>query len=466
MDDFFQHRDTQSENQSDRKGSTLVADKPAEMFIRCCKLLVFSVSLCLCVTPVMVDRSYAADVRTLTLEQALAIAVEQNRDIAKAGEYGRYVKGKYVEERSAALPQLGLAASAVIRRDDGQPSFAGGGSNQYDNYLGVSLSQPLYTWGKIGAAIRAAEIGMNTAKEQLRLAQQAARRDVTAVFYDVLLARELVRLSAENLQQKQRHSEEAHRKFDAGVATDYDVLSADVALENARPAKFKAENMLRLSRERLRFLLALDEEVDADGRLEPTVTPPPSYNEVLQAALANRPELIDLGYRIGVYGELVTIAAADDKPRFDLKGGTGWHQLEMMDSSNDGAVWNVGIYLSFPFFDGMKTSGRVEQARSDLATREIDKLKLQDSIRLEARTALNNLQESAEILTALAGTVKQAERLLQMAEKGYEFGVKIRLEVDDAQTNLLQAQINRARAATDYLTAWVNLEWVMGRLGE
>ena len=53
-----------------------------------------------------------------------------------------------------------------------------------------------------------------------------------------------------------------------------------------------------------------------------------------------------------------------------------------------------------------------------------------------------------------------------MAEKGYEFGVKIRLEVDDAQTSLLQAQINRAKAATDYLVARVNLEWTMGKLGE
>lgn len=470
MDDFFQHREpeTQSEKQAQRKmstGSTLLAAKPAEILIRYCMFIV-SVSLCLGVTLVLVDLSHAVEVRTLTLEQAVAIALEKNRDIAKAGEYARYVNGKYVEERSAALPQLGLAASVVARRDDGQPSFAGGGSTQYDNYLGVLLSQPLYTWGKIGAAIRAAEIGMNTAKEQLRLAQQAARRDVTAAFYDVLLARELLRLSTENMKQKQRHSEEAHRRFDAGVATDYDVLSADVALENARPVISKGENLLRLSRERLRFLLALDEEVDAIGTLEPSVTKPPSYDEVLQAALAKRPELIDLGYRIGVYDELVTIASADDKPRIDLKGGAGWHQLEMLNSRNEGAAWNVGVYLSFPFFDGMKSRGRVIQARSDLATKEIDKLKLHDSIRLEARTALNNLQEAAEILTALAGTVKQAERLLQMAEKGYDLGVKIRLEVDDAQTNLLQAQINRTKASTDYLLAKVNLEWVMGQLGE
>ncbi len=408
----------------------------------------------------------AAAARTVTLDEALAIAVAKNRDIARAGEYARYVHGKYIEERSAALPQLGLSASMAVLSDSGQPRTIGGGATQYDNYLGVSLSQPLYTWGKIGAAIRAAEIGMNTSIEQLRLAQQAARRDVTAAFYNILLAREMLRLAAENLQQKQRHSEEAQRKFEAGVATDYDVLAAKVALENARPGLIKGENLLRLTRERLRFLLAEDEALDVAGKLEPQLTEPPSYDAVLKAALAGRPELIDLGYRIGVYGELVTIAAADNKPRLDLKGGAGWHQLEFAKARNDGASWNVGVYLSFPFFDGMKSSGKVEQARSDLATKEIEKQKLLDSIRLEARTALNDLQEAAEIFTAVSGTVNQAERLLQMAEKGYEFGVKIRLEVDDAQTNLLQAEINKAKAASDYLVAKVNLEWVMGRLGE
>ena len=61
---------------------------------------------------------------------------------------------------------------------------------------------------------------------------------------------------------------------------------------------------------------------------------------------------------------------------------------------------------------------------------------------------------------------EQAQRLLQMAEKGFEYGVKTRLEVDDAQTNLLRAQSNLARAHRDYLVASVNLQWAMGVAGE
>ncbi len=64
------------------------------------------------------------------------------------------------------------------------------------------------------------------------------------------------------------------------------------------------------------------------------------------------------------------------------------------------------------------------------------------------------------------GTVSQAERLLALAEKGFEYGVKTRLDVEDAELNLKQAKGNLARARRDYLVARVNLEFVKGTLGE
>jgi HAE1 family hydrophobic/amphiphilic exporter-1 len=108
----------------------------------------------------------------------------------------------------------------------------------------------------------------------------------------------------------------------------------------------------------------------------------------------------------------------------------------------------------------------VTQAQSDLRTRQIEQAKLLDTIALEVRDAGNAVKESAEIVQALTGTVRQAVRLLEMAEKGFEFGVKIRLEVDDAQLNLLQARSNLARARRDYQVARVNYEWAMGIAGE
>jgi outer membrane protein len=415
-----------------------------------------------------------ADAETLTLDQAVSIAMEKNRDIEKAREYAHYVQGKYVEERAAALPQLSLNGSALISKDGSQEIAGYPAQRQFVRAVDLTLSQPLYTWGKLSAGIRAAEVGLKTADQQLRLYRQAVYRDVVAAYYDILMARELHRLAQENRSQKQRHLDEATRKFSAGVATDYDVLAAEVAAENTVPEVIRSENGVRIARERLRFLLAMgSEEINVAGSLEETavVRPlPASYAEAVQIAGTRRPELSDLRLRIGIYDELVTIANADNKPRLDLKSSAGWHWASLGDPGPavdvSGAAWNLGLYLTFPFFDGLKTNGRVVQARSDLRTKQIEEVKLLDSIALEVRQAEFSYHEAAEILKALSGTVNQAERLVQMAEKGYEFGVKIRLEVDDAQLNLLQARSNRAKAQRDFRVAQVNYLWAIGVAGE
>ncbi len=404
----------------------------------------------------------------LTLEEALAITAEKNRDIEKARAYIAWAKGKYVEERAAAFPQLAATVSVSRDRDESQIIYGPMMTERTDRRSAqISLTQPLFTWGQVSAAIRAAKVGLQSAEEQLRVYQQAAKRDVSAAFYDVLLARELYALALHNLDQKNRHLEEARRRLQAGVATDYDVLAAEVSVENARPETIRTENQIRTARERLRFLLAIENgEVDVNGRLEPDLTPHRFYDEVFALAREKRPDLADIRHRISVYRELVVLAGAQDKPRVDMKGSYGWNSIEQPSIYGDGPSWSVGVQFSYPFFDGFRTKGRVAQAESDLRRIQIDEAKQIDTVALETRDAVNAVQESEEIVRSLSGTVIQVERLLAMAEKGYELGVKIRLEVEDAEFNLRQAKSSLSRARRDYLVARVNLDWVTGILGE
>ena len=139
-----------------------------------------------------------------------------------------------------------------------------------DKNLSMSLTQPLFTWGQIGAAIKAAKFGIASADDQLRLFRQAALRDVSAAFYDVLLAREFHGIAHQNLQQKTAHLDEARRKFTAGVATEYDVLAGEVAVENARPETIRTENLVRTTRDRVRYILGVPEDIDVAGDLQTT----------------------------------------------------------------------------------------------------------------------------------------------------------------------------------------------------
>jgi HAE1 family hydrophobic/amphiphilic exporter-1 len=410
----------------------------------------------------------AENMKVLTLEQALEIAAEKNRDIQKAQEYFRWVQGKYVEERAAAFPQLTMTGSGAIQQDKTLLLTAGSSQEKMKTLSAeIGVTQTLFAWGKVGAAVRAAREGLKTAEEQLRLYRQAALRDVSIAFFDVLLAKELHSIAIQDLAQKERHLEEARRKFIAGVATDYEVLAAEVAVKNARPAVIRGENQIQSALDRLRFLLAFEGDgLDVTGSLEASVSTVPTYQVIYAAALEQRPEIRDLRLRAAIVGELVKIAGAEDKPSLEFRGGYGWKGLELGEMSLSGKAWNAGLYLSFPFFDGMRTRGKVAQAESDRRSLKIDEAKLTDSIALQAREALNAVSEAEKIVGALAGTVAQAEKLLFLSEKGYEFGVKIRLEVEDAELKLQQAKGNLSLAWRDYGVARVSLLWVMGVLGE
>ena len=420
-------------------------------------------------------RSPVPGARLLTLDQALAIAAEKNYDVKKAEEYRRWLEARYVEERAAAFPHLGLNASAGRYYDASQQDFYKGIpaefqpliAYQQDARLGqVTLSQALFTWGQVGAAIRGAKWALATGDDQLRRFQQAVRRDVTAAFYDVLLAKEFAAITSRTVEQRQRHLDETQKRYALGTATDYDVLSAEVALANARPDAISAVNTVRTTRERLRFLLAEEDEVDATGALEAEVAPPPRFEDVLADAFAHRPELATSDHTRRAEMELVKINGAYDRPRLDLQGGYGVKNVEVFDQSSRGKTWNLGLVLSFPFFDGLKTRAKVAEAKSDLRTAELAEKQLRDGIALEVRLAVDQAAKSAEIVRALSTTVAQAQRLLEMAEKGYEFGVKTKLEVDDAEQNLRTARGNLASAQRDFRVAQVNLAWVAGTLGE
>lgn len=417
-----------------------------------------------------------APVRVMTLDEALATAAEKNKDVQKAIEYQRWLQAKYVEARSAAFPRLTLSGGVLRQYDNTQQDFLTDVPEEFQGLFSfqqdvktwqLGLSQPLFTWGQVGAAIRGAKVGLAMGGDQLRRFRQAVRRDVTAGYYDVLLARELEAIARRNVELRQRHAEQAKRRYEAGVATDYDVLAAEVALGNARPAAISAASRVRTARQNLGFLLGEEAvEIEATGEIPLPAEGEPVYDEILQQALVSRPELAELGNRRDAQKELVKIYGATDRPRLDLQAGYGGRDLDTGKGTTGGKTWSAGVFLTYRVFDGFETRGQVAAARSELRTYELEHEKLRQAIAVEARLAIDAVAEAREIVEALAGTVNEAERLLFMVEKGYELGVKTHIEVDDAHLNLMAARGSLAKARRDLAVARVHVDWVAGVLGE
>jgi len=430
--------------------------------------VVFAAGLALLAAPPAARSAEVRETGTLllTLEQTLSLAAEQSREVRKAREYRAQVEARYGEERAAALPRFTLTGSAAYSGDSSQTGL--GPPERTDNYaLTLGVVQPIFTWGQISAAVRIADIGRSTAADRLAGARGTALRDAAIAFYDVLLAREFSALAAQNLEQRGRHLEQARSRRTAGTATEFDVLAASVATQNARPEVIRAANRVSAARERLAFVLGVrGREVDVSGSLATTAAGAalPDYATAFQTAAAGRPELAELRKGRAMSAELVRVVRAGNKPRVDLGADLGWRAVDMDGRTGDGSTWSAGLRLTWPLFDGGRTQGAVARAESETRSLGLDADRFLDALALETRTGVDAVREAAAIVAALDGTVAEAERLLSMAEKGFELGVKMRLDVDDAQLNLLQARFGLARGHRDLLAAQVNLRWITGEL--
>ena len=198
-----------------------------------------------------------AAVKVLTLEEALAIAAQQNRDVQKAIEYRNWVQGKYVEERAAALPQATFAGSYAWTFDDTQSklfeNFDFGGGSGGDAGGGADIGsifgghQDLAS-GQFSVDPGALHVGAGRRRHPRGQAGVRLQRPAAAAVpaggragrhVGVLERARRPRAGAHH-RRGGRAAASAPRRDDeaaaAGTATDYDVLAARVAVDNARPA--------------------------------------------------------------------------------------------------------------------------------------------------------------------------------------------------------------------------------------
>jgi HAE1 family hydrophobic/amphiphilic exporter-1 len=249
------------------------------------------------------------------------------------------------------------------------------------------------------------------------------------------------------------------------VATELDVLRSEVAIENAKVNVVRAQGVLELSRANVNavMLRPIDAPFEPAESLafEAFDTP---LDEVIRIALAERPEVRSVALTERIDQELVTIAKADKKPSFDFNGGYGWSVREpenFFDSRY--SKWAFGVNVRWPLFDGFRTDGRVMQAEAKGRQTTQDRLAIENRIRVEAKDAYERLITAARVLGAADLNVTQARKAVELTQANFKYGAATIVDVADAQTALLVAELTRTQALVTHANARATLRYVMGR---
>ena len=286
--------------------------------------------------------------------------------------------------------------------------------------------------------------------------------DVSEAFYGVLLAMEFVRVAQQTVDLVEKQLQIARNLFDAGAATKFDVLRAEVQLANAKSQLIRSQNQVRTAKNAYKNVLNIDlaEDVEVKGRLE-ALDVDLNLESFIQTALERRPELHQLGFSEQANKKRVAVAKTGNRPDLSFFANYQVDDNERLEKMN--RIWNLGFALNFPLFDGFATEAVVHQTEAALKQTQLGKHQMMDAIEFEVRSAYLNLLEARALIEVQKETVEQAQESVRLANLRYENGMITSVEFTDAQLALTQAEVSRLQAQHDYIVGLARLEKAIGQ---
>jgi len=417
----------------------------------------------------------------LNIDECIELALRYNKDVQTAKLKLLEAKGEMVGAVSAALPKADFTGSAM--RNDNSSIF---GSQKETYELQLLVRQPLYLGGLIGAALDAARVFTYQKQQELRQTIQIVQLEVRQKYNAALLAEKLVGVSIQEQRDAKKLLSDTQKQLRHGVATRYDVLRAEVRLNAVEAQLIRQQNEAQIALTRLLDVLGVSQGSQAELTDKLTYEPiEAASSQCLKVAMQQRPDLLIGEAMVRLMKDNIAAEQAGNRPQVYLQGmymrsypgfaagfpsfGGGEEDDGFTDFDNK-KIWertmSGGIVVEWPFFNGLATHGRVIKAKALHQQQQVTLRKLEQQCQLEITQALLNLQSSEKFVLSQQGSVANAEEALRLAQVGFREGVVTSLDVISSESALALARSNYHQAVYDYRLARLNLNAVLGTLGE
>jgi len=408
----------------------------------------------------------------LSLDDAIKMALKQNRSVQIADEKVVAARGKYVESRSGALPKLDFTSTytrlapvpgVTLPRAFGGGEIKMGYADNYD--LKLSLSQSIFSWGKVQNGTRAAGDQVKSSQEDSAKTRQETIASVTKAYYGVLVTQEFIRVSEEALARVQEQERVVRKRYEAGTVSKFDLLRTQVQVANTKPQVEKAHDGYEMTLLALKNLIGvpLDSPLELSGSLsyEPMTV---DVKSATQTAVDKRPDLKSLAYQKKALEHTLSIAKAGLRPNLSLAATYNYKRPGPSGEDKWGQSATASAILYTPLFDGFATSGRVAQTASGVRQLEIAQKQAEEGVALEVNSAVLALREAQANIESQKENVDLAKESLRIGKVRYDSGLITNLEILDAELAVTQAETNYLQALYDFQAARVNLQKAMGTL--
>ncbi len=395
----------------------------------------------------------------LRLDEAITIALRDNRDILLDEEKLSQAKLNIEESRAAFLPEATLGGTAadtrgLYRKDVISYSFTAG------------LKQYIYKGGKSRNTLKESRYKKEAQEALLEKTRAQTLLKVKEAFYTLLLAKDFSRLNNEIRQFRQGYLDFVRERYAKGELPEGELKKAEYRLSEADSLYEASRDQEELAGELFKSILYIEpnSRLDIEGGFEyqPREL---AIDAAILEALGQRPEIRQYEAQMNVDKAGIEIAKADNRPSiygsFDYTSrsttslsfspGKGWQDYNV-----------AGFTMSWPIFDGWLTKAKVEQAVSTLKQDEILKDKLKIGIVLEVKEAYLALKSAISRLKPALMDMDVYQDNLKTIEAKYQEGITSALDLNEARLALEVSEFNHKEALYDSLISKARLDRATG----
>lgn len=415
------------------------------------------------------------EVITLTLEQALEIALSENPTIKIADqeiEIKRYAKqGTY----ASLYPQIDATAQyqRVIEKQTMSMDFGGqtqsikvGTDNSFTG--GVTASMPIVN-AQLWTNLKISALDVELAVEKARSSRLDMVEQVATAYYSALMAKESLALYKRVYDNAVENNKNVKKKYDVGSVSEYDLITSNVTVQNAIPNVFEGENSVTLTLWQLKALLGIDLEknIDVAGSLMDYEAALNYGYDLAQLNLEDNSTMKQLDIQEQQLEKALKLTKMANVPTLSINAAYLYTAL-----GNDGKffirdAWNpysyAGVQLNIPIFAGNSKRAATRQARLNLSNIQLQRENTERQLRVSIVQYINNMDTSVKQFHSANATVEQAQRGYDISVKRYEIGSGTLVEVDNSQLALTQAELSRNQSVYNFLTSKVALDKVLGK---
>ena len=432
------------------------------------KIKIMIVIILFCSMPVIAN---TIEKKTYSIAEAVKEAIIKNPQISEAlartkssGETIKKARAEMFAKASMSYTYTGLEEKPVMKQGAGDVQVAH--TNQYK--WDVTISQPLFTGFALTTQLKLSKLGLQASVIESEMYTLDLVRDVKTSCYQFLLAKKMFEVSNDEVETLTSHRDEATQFYEQGLIPKNDLLKSEVSLSSSIQERERARATVSSSMALINMLLATDLNrnigvVDIDDVSDYNKF---QYEDLVAEAINKRPEiaLLRSSKKKIEFNEI--LAKSKYYPNITAVGRYERNGDSLSLSDNDyenESNSSLSIQAEWTFFEWGKTRADVSKSSYDKRAAKEAIRNIENSISLEVKNALLNLNVAERNIKTAHESLAQAKENWRITKAQYAEQVATSTDVLDARTFLSRADTNYYKARYGYMIYLAELDRAAGR---